>query len=71
MTILKCEFKARTETLGSELAGKGDAYRCPKYEIVLHERNILVIKIFSSLASGVRYKDGSADIIDGFIHHTS
>ena len=68
MTILKCEFKARTETLGSELAGKGDAYRSPKYEMVLYERDILIVKIFSSLASGIRYIDGSADIIDGFIH---
>ena len=68
MGILKCEFKARTETPGSELVGKGDVYRSPTYEIVSHARNILVVKIFSSLASGVRYKDGSADIIDGFIH---
>ncbi len=55
MGILKCEFKARTETLGSELVGKEDVYRSPKYEIVSHERNILIVKIFSSLAIGVRY----------------
>jgi len=68
MGILKCEFKVRTETPGSELVGKGDVYRSPTYEIVSHARNILVVKIFSSLAGGVRYKDGPADIIDGFIH---
>ena len=68
MGILNCGFKVRTEIPGNELVGKGDAYRSPKYEIVSHERNFLVVKIFSSLASGVRYSDGSAVIIDGFIH---
>jgi len=68
MGILNCEFKVKTEMLGDELVGKGDEYRSPKYEIVSHERNFLVVKIFSSLASGVGYRDGSADIIDGFIH---
>ncbi len=68
MGILKFEFKVRTETPGSELLGNGDDYRSPKYEIVSHERNILIVKIFSSLASGVRYRDCSADIIDGIIH---
>ena len=68
MGILKCEVKVRTETPGSDLVGKGDVYRSPKYEIVSNDRNILVVKIYSSLASGIRYRDGSADIIDGFIH---
>ena len=66
--ISKFEFKVRTETLGNELVGKGEDYRSAKYEIVSHERNILIVKIFSSLAGGVSYRGGSADIIDGFIH---
>jgi hypothetical protein len=68
MSILKCEFEVRTEMPGNELIGKGDEYRSPQYEIVSNEKNILVVKIFSSLPSGVRYKGGSAEIIDCFIH---
>lgn len=67
MRILNCEFKVRNEMPGNELVGKGDEYRSPKYEIVSHIRNFLVVKIFASLAGGVRYRDGSADILDGFI----
>jgi len=43
---LKKYHKPALETPGSEFVGKGDTYRSPKYEIVSHEKNIPVAKLF-------------------------
>ena len=42
-----------------EMAGK---YRQPKYKLISKQENQLILKVYSSLASGERYMEGSAEI---------
>ncbi len=68
MKILGCECSFRTATLGSDLNGKGDEYRDAKYKVLSSKAGITIIKVFSSLAGGIRYASGSAETNDGNIY---
>lgn len=63
MSILTCEC---TPQMTNEFE-KVDEYRNPRYELLSHDKNALTIDIYSSVASGVHYTEGAAEIVQGFL----